>query len=60
MNNDFKTPGLNNSEIYMLTQNGFYNYVALIFTDLKKLRFIKYRLEIVHIKKLRYLRVLII
>ena len=36
MNDDFKTPGLNNPETDVLTHNGFNNYMVLIFTDLKK------------------------
>ena len=54
--NDLKTPGLNNPETYVLTHNRFYTFLVLIFTDLKKkLRFIKYHIEKVLIKKLRYL-----
>ena len=34
---DFKTPGFNNPETYMLTHNRFNTYMVLIFTDLKKL-----------------------
>ena len=49
--NDCKTPGLNNPEYYVLTQNIFNTYMVLIFSDLKKLRFIKYRIEIVRIMK---------
>ena len=47
--------GINNPETYELTDNRFNNYMVLIFTDSKKLRFIKYRQEKVHIKKLKYL-----
>ena len=36
MNDDFKTPGLNNPEAYVLTQNRFNTYIVLIFTDSKK------------------------
>ena len=36
MNDDFKTPGLNNAEAYVLTQNRFNTYIVLIFTDSKK------------------------
>ena len=35
MNDDFKTPGFNNTETYVLTDNRFNNYMVLIFTDLK-------------------------
>ena len=52
---DFKTPGLFNPETYVLTHNRFNTYVVLIFTDLKKLRFIKCPIEVVLIKKLKYL-----
>ena len=55
MNDDLKTLGLNNPESYVLTHIRFNNYMVLIFFDLKKLRFIKCRIEIVHNKKLRYL-----
>ena len=41
MNDDFKTPGLNNPETYVLTHNGFNNYIVLIFTDLKKAQIYK-------------------
>ena len=44
---------MNNPETYVLTHNRFNTYMVLIFTDLKKLRFIKYRKEKVLIKKLR-------
>ena len=53
MNDNLKTPGLNNPETYVLTRNRFNTYIVLIFTDLKKLRFIKCPIEIVHIMKLR-------
>ena len=52
---DLKTPGLNNPENYVLTHNRFINYMLLIFTDLKKLRFIKYHIETVPIKKMKQL-----
>ena len=55
MNDDFKTPGLNNPETYVLTHNGFNTYIVLIFTYSKKLRFIKCPIEIALIEKLRYL-----
>ena len=42
-----------NPETYVLTHNRFNTYMVLIFTDLKKLRFIKYHIETVLIKKLR-------
>ena len=51
MNDDFKTPGLNNPETYVLTHNRFNTYIVLIFADLKKLKFIKCLIEIVHIMK---------
>ena len=41
MNDDFKTPGLNNPETYALTDIGFNNYMVLIFTDLKKAQIYK-------------------
>ena len=41
MNDDFKTPGLIISEIYMLTHNGFNNYLVWFFTDLKKAQIYK-------------------
>ena len=55
MNDNFKTPGLNNPETYVLTHNRFNTYIVLIYTDLKKLRFIKCLIEIAHIKKLKNL-----
>ena len=36
MNYDHKTPGLNNPETYVLTDNRFNNLMVLIFTDIKK------------------------
>ena len=36
MNDDFKTTGLNDPETYVLTYNGFNNYMVLFFTDLKR------------------------
>ena len=36
MNDDFKTPRLNNSETYVLTHNRYNTYIVLIFTDLEK------------------------
>ena len=36
MNDNLKTPGLNNPESYVLTHNRFNTYLVLIFTDLKK------------------------
>ena len=53
--NDLKTPGLNNPETYVLTHNRFNTYIVLIFTDLKKPRFIKCFREIAPIKKLKKL-----
>ena len=53
--NDLKTPGLNKPETYVLTHNRFNTYIALIFTDLKKPRFIKCLIEIALIKKLKKL-----
>ena len=44
--------GLNNPRTYVLTDNRFNNYMVLVFTDLKNLRFIKYHIEM---KKLKYL-----
>ena len=41
MNDDFKTPGLNNPETYVLTHNRFNTYKVLIFTDLKKAQIYK-------------------
>ena len=41
MNNDFKTPGLNNPETYVFTHNGFNNYMVFNFTDLKKAQIFK-------------------
>ena len=41
MIDDFKTPGLNNPESYVLTHNGFIIYMVLIFTDLKKAQIYK-------------------
>ena len=48
-----KTPGLYNPETHVLTHNRFNTYIVLIFTDLKKFRFIKCPIEIAPIKKLR-------
>ena len=53
--NDLKTPGLNNPKTYVLTHNRFNNYNVLIFTDLKKLKFINLLIEVARIKKLRWL-----
>ena len=39
--NDFKTPGLNNTETYVLKHNRFNTYMVLIFTDLKKAQIYK-------------------
>ena len=42
MNDDLeKILGLNNHETYVLTHNGFNNYMVLIFTDLKKAQIYK-------------------
>ena len=41
MNDDLKTPGLNNPETYVLTHNRFIIYMVLIFTDLKKAQIYK-------------------
>ena len=46
MNDNLKTPGLNNPETYVITHNRFNTYIALIFTDLKKPKFIKCPIEI--------------
>ena len=48
-----KTIGLNNPETYVLTHNRFNTYIVLIFSNLKKHRFIKCPIEIVHIMKQR-------
>ena len=39
--NDFKTPGLNNPETYVLTHNRFNTYMVLICSDLKKAQIYK-------------------
>ena len=39
--NDFKTPGLNKPEYYVLTHNRFNTYMVLIFSDLKKAQIYK-------------------
>ena len=39
--NNFKTPGLNNPEYYVLTHNRFNTHIVLIFTDLKKAQIYK-------------------
>ena len=36
MNDNIKTPGLNNPETHVLTHKRFKTYLVLIFTDLKK------------------------
>ena len=41
MNDDFRTPGLNNPETYVLTHNRFNTYMVLIFTVLKKAQIYK-------------------
>ena len=41
MNDDFKTPGLNNPKTHVLTHNRFNTYIVLIFTDLKKAQIYK-------------------
>ena len=41
MNDDFKTPGLNNPETYVLTHNRFNTNIVLIFADLKKAQIYK-------------------
>ena len=41
MNDNLKTPGLNNPETYVLTHDRFNNYMVLIFTDLKKAQIYK-------------------
>ena len=41
MNVNLKTPGLNNPESYVITHNRFNNYMALIFTNLKKAQIYK-------------------
>ena len=49
-----KTPVLNNPETYVLTHNRFNTYMVLIFSDLKKLRFLKCLTEIALIKKSKH------
>ena len=39
--NNFKTPGLNNPEYYVLTHIRFKTYMVLIFTDLRKAQIYK-------------------
>ena len=41
MNDNIKTPGLNNPESYVLTHNRFNAYLVLIFTDSKKAQIYK-------------------
>ena len=41
MNDDFKTPGLNKPETYVLTHNSFNTYMVLIFSDSKKAQIYK-------------------
>ena len=41
MNEEIKTPGLNNPETYVLTHNRFNTYMVLIFSDLKKAQIYK-------------------
>ena len=41
MNDDLKTPGLNNPETYVLRHNRFIIYMVSIFTDLKKAQIYK-------------------
>ena len=41
MNDNLKTPGLNNPETHVLTHNSFNTYMVLIFTDLKKAQIYK-------------------
>ena len=41
MNDNLKTPGLNNPETYVLTHNRFNTYIVLIFTDLKEAQIYK-------------------
>ena len=47
--------GLNNPETYVITHNRFKKYMVLIFSHLKKLRFVKSQIEIALTEKLRYL-----
>ena len=49
----FETAGLANPECFVLKYATFNTYMVLIFTDLKKLKFIKCPIEIAHIVKLR-------
>ena len=41
MNDKIKTPGLNNSETYMLNHGSFNTYMVLLFTDLNKAQIYK-------------------
>ena len=41
MNDNIKTPGLNNPESYVLTHNRFNTYMVLFFSDLNKAQFYK-------------------
>ena len=41
MNDDFKTPGLNNPETHVLTHDRLNNYKVLIFTDFNKAQIYK-------------------
>ena len=41
MNDEIKTPGLNNPKTYVLTHNRFNTYMVSIFTDLKKTQIYK-------------------
>ena len=41
MNDDFKTPGLNNPETFVSTHNRFNTHIVLIFTDSKKAQIYK-------------------
>ena len=41
MDDDFKTPGLNNPETYVLTHNRFNTYMVLLFRDLNKAQIYK-------------------
>ena len=43
MNDDLKTPRLNNRETYVITNNRFNNDMVLIFIDLKKAQIYKIR-----------------
>ena len=49
-----KTLGLNSPEPYVFTHKRFNTCIVLVFSDIKKPRFTKCHIEIVHIMKLKY------